>query len=233
MRRLVSLLSRLVLTSKQEDDGEEYSCRTQHPALKDSTTSPLAATVTLSVLHPPGRPVIHGYKTGEVLRAGERRSLTCRVAGGNPRPWVTWYWYGLPLNHTAKSKSRKSVHLKSKATSKRGKKTKGVSVTQQVTASRTEDGAVYECRVSSDLLPRPLTTNVTLTVHYAPAQVRVSGPTVVAAGEHLTLTCVTSPSNPPATITWTVDGAQVNTTTSTVSKDEGGGWVTSSRLTQE
>nr|XP_045610946.1 nephrin-like [Procambarus clarkii] len=234
-RRLLSVVSRLVLTATEEDDGEELSCRTQHPALKDpaAPAQPLTASVTLSVLHPPGKPVIHGYKTGEVLRAGERRTLTCRVLGGNPRPWVTWYWHGLPLNHTAKSKSRKSVYLKAKATSRKGKKTRGVSVTQQVTASRTEDGAVYECRVSSDLLQRPLTTNVTLTVHYAPAQVRVSGSTVVAAGEEFSLTCVSSPANPPASITWLVDGAQVNTTTTRESKDEGGGWVTTSLLTQE
>lgn len=41
----------------------------------------------------------------------------------------------------------------------------GVFVSQQVTATREEDGAVYECRVNSDLLNKPYTTNVTLTVH--------------------------------------------------------------------
>lgn len=40
-----------------------------------------------------------------------------------------------------------------------------VEVEQAVRAAREEDGAVYECRVTSPLLTTPLTTNVTLTVH--------------------------------------------------------------------
>ncbi|XP_042217030.1 synaptogenesis protein syg-2-like [Homarus americanus] len=231
-RRLMTVVSRLELTAQQEDDGVEYSCRAKHPALRN-TANPLTASVTLSVLHPPGRPMIHGYKTGEVLRAGERRTLTCRVVGGNPHPWVTWYWHGHPNNHTVKGKTRKSVYLKAKASPRNNKKSRVVTVVQQVTASRTEDGAVYECRVSSDLLPRLLSTNVTLTVHYAPTQVRVSGTAVVAAGQAFTLTCVTTPANPPATITWTVDGTPVNTTSTEVTRDDGGGWITSSQLTQE
>ncbi|XP_071534108.1 nephrin-like [Panulirus ornatus] len=204
-----------------------------------SSAAPLEASVTLSVLHPPGPPVITGYRTGEVLQAGERRTLTCKVSGGNPRPWVTWYWHerlgaagaGGHNTTSSSSSSRKSVYLRGKAIIRRGKKPRGVMVNQRVTASRAEDGAVYECRVSSDQLPRPITTNVTLTVHYAPAQVKVSGPTVAAAGEAFTLTCLTSPANPPATLTWTLAGAQTNGTSTVVSEAQGGGWLTSSRLT--
>lgn len=46
----------------------------------------------------PGPPLITGYRTGEALKEGERRVLSCLVVGGNPPPWVTWYRHGRPLN---------------------------------------------------------------------------------------------------------------------------------------
>ncbi|XP_050715761.1 nephrin-like [Eriocheir sinensis] len=229
-RRLVSVTSRLTVRATREDDGTQYTCRASHPALQHPAL-PLAASLTLSVLHPPDPPSITGYRTGEVLRAGERRTLTCRVVGGNPGPWVTWYWHQVLPNNTLRTQARKSVHLNDKTSG--DLRSRGVSVTQQVTASRTDDGAVYECRVTSDQLSRPLSANVTLTVHYEPAQVRVSGPTVVTAGQRFTLTCITSAANPPANLTWILDGEQVNTTKNIVTRDDGGGWVTSSELSSE
>ncbi|KAK3863233.1 hypothetical protein Pcinc_030984 [Petrolisthes cinctipes] len=233
-RRLLKVVSRLDLEVASQDDGEEVTCQATHPALQPPSR-PLTSSITFSVLHPPGAPVIRGYHTGEVLRAGERRTLICHVQGGNPSPWVTWYWHHYSSNHT---KAGKSVYLKGTASDSgrehRGHKkgrSRGVSVTQQLTATRAEDGAVYECRVSNDQLTKPLSTNVTLTVHYAPTQVKVTGPTVVSAGERFTLTCATSPANPPASLTWIIDDQQVKNTTTAVTKDDGGGWVTSSNLT--
>ncbi|KAK8727089.1 hypothetical protein OTU49_009935, partial [Cherax quadricarinatus] len=84
-----SVRSRLSVTAAPEDDGKLYTCEADHPALRRSS-DPLLASITLSVLHEPGRPSISGYRTGEVLVAGERRTLVCRVSGGNPRPWLTW-----------------------------------------------------------------------------------------------------------------------------------------------
>ncbi|MPC88275.1 hypothetical protein E2C01_083175 [Portunus trituberculatus] len=49
-------------------------------------------------------------------------------------------------------------------------------------------------------------------------------------GQRYTLTCLTSPANPPATLTWILDGERMNTTTTTVTRDDGGGWITSSEL---
>ncbi|XP_066981573.1 nephrin-like [Macrobrachium rosenbergii] len=91
--RLLSVVSRLTVKVTKADDGQQYSCRALHPTLRDSRAS-LITSVILSVLHPPGDPVITGYKTGEVLHAGDKRTLNCRVMGGNPRPWLAWYWHG-------------------------------------------------------------------------------------------------------------------------------------------
>lgn len=74
----------------------------------------------------------------------------------------------LPLNQAGKSVYLKGTAAESGREQHRGHKkgrSRGVSVTQQLTATRAEDGAVYECRVSNDQLTKPLSTNVTLTVH--------------------------------------------------------------------
>ncbi|XP_042888979.1 nephrin-like [Penaeus japonicus] len=228
--RLWSVRSRLVLKAVREDDDQRYSCRALHPALDDEDRV-LEASVVLSVLHPPNAPTITGYTTGEILRAGERRTLTCRVVGGNPRPWVSWYWHGYDTNQTSRNKERSSVLLKSK-TPTRSKSTRTVTVVQELTASRAEDGAVYECRVSNELLRQPLTSNVTITVHYPPTSVSVSGPSVVIEGEQFSLSCSTTPANPPATVAWYLDGMPVDTPEAEDAEDEVGGWVTSSHLTQ-
>ncbi|KAG7157667.1 Nephrin-like 13 [Homarus americanus] len=175
-------------------------------------------------MNAPGPPVITGYETGEVLVAGEQRTLICQVVGGRPRPWVTWYRHGRPLNHASThilrdpEESSSTNTASTSSSSSEGRAWKGVRIKQVVRATQEEDGAVYECRVSSDLLPRPLTTNVTLTVH------------LVAAGQLFSLTCRTSPANPPATLTWHLQGSRVSTGTTEVSEHEGGGWVSTSQL---
>ncbi|XP_071536670.1 nephrin-like [Panulirus ornatus] len=231
--------SRLLLRPTAKDDGQQYSCRALHPALRHSPTT-LVASVNLAVLHPPGPPVIQGYHTGELLLEGEQRRLACLVEGGRPRPWVTWYRHGRPLNLAAATHHhlrRQDPPTATPATTTTTtniatQSAKGVvRVWQLVTAAREEDGAVYECRVSNDLLTHPFTANVTLTVHYGPSEVTVYGPSVVAAGQVLTLTCRSSPANPPATLTWRFQGSRVASGTTVVSEEEGGGWVTSAQLT--
>lgn len=117
---------------------------------------------------PPDPPLISGYPKGDILHEGEQRSLTCRVTGGNPRPWVLWYRHGRPLDPATAvtlQSLRADATISTKAPVSNVREEGSVSSVQQVVGSRHEDGAVYECRVTSPLLPRPLSTNVTLTVH--------------------------------------------------------------------
>ncbi|XP_042235054.1 nephrin-like [Homarus americanus] len=207
-----TIRSRLAVTAVAEDDGKLYTCEADHPTLRESS-HPLMASIILSVLHRPGPPIISGYKTGEVLVAGERRTLVCRVSGGNPRPWVTWHRQGLLLDDTTTADAT------------------GVINTLQLIANAADDGVIYECRVSSDLLQKPLVANVSLTVYYAPSSVSVSGPAQVQEGVVVSLTCETSESNPPASLTWLVNGEQVDSTREIMSRVSTGGWATSSELT--
>nr|XP_045624741.1 nephrin-like [Procambarus clarkii] len=207
-----SVRSRIALTASPEDDGKLFTCEADHPALRGSS-DPLLASITLSVLHQPGPPTISGYKTGEVLVAGERRTLVCRVSGGNPRPWVTWHRQGLLLDDTTTSDAA------------------GVINTHQLTATAADDGAIYECRVNSDLLQEPMVANVSLTVYYAPSSVSVSGPAQIQEDVAVSLTCETSESNPPASLTWLIDGEEIGSSREIMSRVSTGGWATSSELT--
>ncbi|XP_071529342.1 nephrin-like isoform X2 [Panulirus ornatus] len=207
-----SIRSQVVTTVEARDDGESVSCRAVHPAVDDGAD--LVVSLTLSVQHPPDPPIISGYQTGEVLLAGEHRILTCRAPGGNPRPSVLWYRAGSLLDDTYVSDA-------SGATTN----------TLQLRVTTSADGDQYECRVDGDLLQRPLVADVTLTVHYPPSQVSLEGSSWMEEGGSLSMQCETSESNPPATLTWLVQGEAVASPAAEVRRgNSGGGWVTRSRL---
>ncbi|XP_064104349.1 nephrin-like [Macrobrachium nipponense] len=205
-----SVVSHLFMTPEAEDDGQQFSCRAMHPSLTNSPT-PLVASIALSVLL--------GYFPGGILRAGDTSStLACQSPGGNPTPELTWYKNGQllkPQNFTSETNEGKHED---------GKLSLVIKVRPE------DDKAVYECQAVNEMAEEPVSANVTFTVHYSPKRVTVKGPSVVAAGQTFTLTCITSSANPSASIHWLVDGVEVATVSSLVSEGEGGGWVTSSDL---
>ncbi|KAG0716042.1 Synaptogenesis protein syg-2 [Chionoecetes opilio] len=94
---LSSLRTKITFTPSHNDNGLEYSCHALHPALTQSAEH-LTARVTLDVHYPPGAPEITGYTEGETVRAGDRKTLTCRSRGGNPLPEVFWYKDGTQID---------------------------------------------------------------------------------------------------------------------------------------
>ncbi|XP_047498558.1 kin of IRRE-like protein 2 [Penaeus chinensis] len=183
-----SVRSSLRLIPSSEDDERQYSCRALHPALEGSPTS-LVASVVLSVLHPPRLPEILGYRTGEVLMEGERRLLTCMADSGNPRSVVEWKRHGRPTGMVQDDPGWKMTLTPSGGYFYDHQEGRHIlNMTQEVTATRQEDSAVYECRVYSKLLMLPLSANVTLTVHYG----TLYGPLTVAPGLVFSITCITS-----------------------------------------
>ncbi|XP_037789372.1 nephrin-like [Penaeus monodon] len=181
---------------------------------------PLEVSVVVSVLYPPSRPAITGYDEGHALSEGDTLNLTCAVGAANPRPRLSWHKNGLRISP---KDTTEEVVLNAPST--------GLSLTQAVTATRQEDGAVYECRVNTSLFSRPLASDVTLSVQYPPSNVTMTGPQVVGSGNSVTFTCVTSPANPPANVTWTIHGSLNKKSKSAVSRGPEGGWVTTSTLT--
>ncbi|XP_063880805.1 uncharacterized protein LOC135111440 isoform X2 [Scylla paramamosain] len=209
-----SVRSRLTLQPRTQDDGGRVICRVLHPGLAGGGS--LATSIILSVLHPPGPPAISGMGEGDTLQAGERRNVTCTSLGGNPRPSLIWYRAGRLLDDSYKpvvqERSVRTIN------------------TLELLATEADDGVVLECQAASDLLHLPLTANVTLSVYYGPAAVRVSGPARAEEGQSIALRCETSPSSPPASLAWRVNGEEVVSPNAVVKRVPSGGWVTSSRL---
>ncbi|XP_050708968.1 nephrin-like [Eriocheir sinensis] len=209
-----SVRSKVTLQPRTQDDGARVICRVLHPGLEGGGA--LATSVTLSVLHPPGPPSIRGLAEGDTLRAGERRNLTCTCPGGNPRPSLIWYRAGRLFDDSYTSVVQEQGVLTVN--------------TLDLLATEADDGVVLECRAASDLLHLPLTANISLSVYYGPTAVRVSGPARAEEGQSVALRCETSPSSPPSSITWRVNGEEVSSANAVVKQAPSGGWVTSSRL---
>ncbi|XP_042858100.1 nephrin-like, partial [Penaeus japonicus] len=186
---------------------------------------PVEVSVVVSVLYPPSRPVITGYQDGDVLSEGESVNLTCTVGAANPRPSLSWHRNGRQLS------PRLTDDAEEPGLSNASLPSAGQSIAEVVTVSRQDDGAKYECRVNTSLFSRPLASAVTLNVQYPPSNVTMTGPEVVGSGNTVTFTCVTSPANPPAAVTWTIHGSLTKKSKSTVSRGIEGHWVTTSTLT--
>ena len=63
-----------------------------------------------------------------------------------------------------------------------------------------------------------------------PTHVTISGPSEARAGETVSFSCITAPSNPAADVRWTIDGRQKRNSTSKQEPSNEGGMVTSSNI---
>ncbi|XP_042868952.1 nephrin-like isoform X2 [Penaeus japonicus] len=207
-RRRQTLVSKVTLRLTPADDGSHYACHAEHPAL----STPIAASVKISVLYPPGPPVITGYTAGETIRAGEERTLSCRSRGGNPLGRVVWYRNNEIIDTTDRPIGAESVNE------------------YKFIVDSADNGAVFTCEVRNKLTEKPLLASVKLDVHFPPDKVVVSGPAQSRVGENVTLKCVVDNSNPPAEVSWVVDGQPRPEATTRRERAGPGGWHTISRL---
>ncbi|XP_063588836.1 nephrin-like [Penaeus indicus] len=161
------------------------------------------------------------YDETHKLSEGDSVNLTCTVGAANPRPRLSWFKDGLEITPRPTDTAEQGLD----------KPSASLSITKAVTATRMEDGAVYECRVNTSLFSRPLASDVTLSVQYPPSNVTMTGPEVVGSGNSVTFTCITSSANPAANVTWTIHGSLNKRSKSSVTRGPEGGWVTTSTLT--
>ncbi|XP_037781127.1 LOW QUALITY PROTEIN: nephrin-like [Penaeus monodon] len=207
-RRRHTLVSKVTLRLTPADDGSHYACHAEHPAL----SQPIVASVKISVLYPPGPPMVTGYTTGETIRAGEERTLSCRSRGGNPLGRVVWYRNNEIIDTTDRPIGAESVNE------------------YKFIVDSADNGAIFTCEVRNKLTEKPLLASVQLDVQFPPDKVVVSGPTQSRVGENVTLTCVVENSNPAAEVSWVVDGQPRPEATTRRERAGPGGWHTVSRL---
>ncbi|XP_068144561.1 nephrin isoform X1 [Drosophila tropicalis] len=202
--------STLHLQPHSEDDYREYSCEARHKALPPDV--PMRAQVQLSVLYPPGPPFFEGYSQGETVRRGQQMSIACRSRGGNPPAQLVWYRNGVAINSPQRTSGRLSENV------------------YKFTASSEDNGATLLCEAKNLLSTTPLKAELNLTVLYAPKDVYLSGATQAKVGDSVQLSCVTAPSNPAASITWSLNGRPFNNSSYKTTSSIDGGWVSSSNI---
>ncbi|XP_043208896.1 nephrin-like, partial [Amphibalanus amphitrite] len=213
--RRLDTRSSLTVDAGRADDGAGYSCVARHPALRpaDGHRERFNASITFSVLYPPGPPSISGYSAGEILRTGEQRTLTCSSKGGNPPARLVWTRNGRAVGQVYRAGRRAAT------------------AAHTFIADPTDLGAVYRCTASSKVYPEPMAAQVEIDVYFAPKRVSVTAPASAQSGDVIHVSCVTSESNPPANLTWIVSDGVLENATWAAHPAPDGGWISSSNVT--
>ncbi|RZF33955.1 hypothetical protein LSTR_LSTR010438 [Laodelphax striatellus] len=155
-------------------------------------TENVVSTHTINVLHPPGQPIISGYKQGDPIQAGTVQKITCISTGGNPLATLTWY------------KNDKKIPSQTKETDR------SVSAEIVILTNVTDNEAIYKCEATNPATEIPLFESVTLSVHYPPERVQIrKDPEELRSNSSATLICDASSSNPPAVMSWWREGIPV------------------------
>ena len=207
-----TVASSLVFGPQPSDNGAVFECLGQHPA----TPGGLRAALTLSVLYPPGRPVVTvvGHARGQVLRAGQEVTLHCESWGGEPRATLAWLRDGQrvdPTGWTNRDERAVSEH--------------------RFTVKEEDNNAVFKCEATSSRLELVLVEAIQLVVEFATSKVELSGPETGEVGDVLTFECDSGTSNPASTLHWVVDSRNMTANYTTTEAADHGGFVTRSNLT--
>uniref|UniRef100_A0A0N5C919 Nephrin n=1 Tax=Strongyloides papillosus TaxID=174720 RepID=A0A0N5C919_STREA len=190
--KTISSFSSIVWRPSRGDAYKLVTCEGKH----DKTNTKKRSNVTINVLYPPEKPnIIFRSNSGskDSIRAGDKVSLLCIVKGGNPKPIVSWYSNGIKIEsdyeYNESNKETQSVY--------------------SFTAEAVDNDAIYECRASNGIGYEYSSQKIELSVMYKPLKVELLGKPAIKPGENLPLQCISRKSNPPAVITWQVNGQEV------------------------
>merc|ERR1719192_555026 len=199
-------MGNMSLTVGAEDKTKTVSCYANNLALSETKVE----THTITVLYPPGAPSITGYRTGELVKEGDLRRLKCTALSGNPLPQLQWFAGGQVIEEGVTRETGAS----------------GTFVTAELAlvVSRHDHQKLYECRAGNEATEVAVGSSVRLAVAFAPRQLHIHvAPDHPKVGVEATLTCRSSPANPPPKLTWFIAGQQVVTAGEGVEDAEEGG----------
>ncbi|TFJ98015.1 Nephrin [Platysternon megacephalum] len=208
--KLSSTVAVLRVTPQSLDNGKSLVCAATNEAISAS----VVAGFTMNILFPPQPPTIEGYKRPEI-KAGETLKLTCISLSGNPLATLQWLKNGNVVSTSwetedASSASRSLLTLSIKPE---------------------DNGAQLRCEAMNQVSPLPLLASVTLHVVFLPTEVSILGSSSTPENKQISLSCSTTPSNPPVQLRWWLGWRELTTTEVTVTKAAHGGTVTVSNLT--
>ncbi|XP_066282017.1 nephrin-like isoform X5 [Branchiostoma lanceolatum] len=185
--------SELSIIAEASDNNAVYSCNASNPA----TSQPLSSTKVLTVQFPPERVAI--TTNPPVLKAGEQGTLSCTSSSSNPASVVTWYRDGKVQSGT----------VEGRVPAENG----GFSTTNALTIqlTSTEDGAVFSCRATNELLSESVNDAISLAVNFAPEFPASESTPMVNATEGRDAIINSTASANPATVDyrWFRDGVEL------------------------
>ncbi|XP_012149947.1 motor axon guidance molcule sidestep isoform X3 [Megachile rotundata] len=159
--------------------------------------------VNLTLVEEPSKPVIYdaqGRKVtgvGGPFLEGYSLGLTCQVAGGRPKPVVTWWKDGKILDSVVD----KSIDTPSKFT------VNHLSIDK---VTRSLWGTKLECRAQSSPMAAPIVREVSLEIYLKPAIVKIIlSEDEIYAGRPIAARCETWGSSPAARIVWRLGGQMI------------------------
>ncbi|KAH0631323.1 hypothetical protein JD844_005611 [Phrynosoma platyrhinos] len=91
--------------------------------------------------------------------------------------------------------------------------------------------ATVSCQALNQVLPLPLQASIILNVVFPPEQVKIIGSSSTQENKEISLSCFTSPSNPPVFLRWWLGWKEFNATEVINSEAAHGGMITVSNLT--
>ncbi|CAB3371803.1 Hypothetical predicted protein [Cloeon dipterum] len=177
----------------------------------------LVSTHSINILYPPGEPFITGYVSDSSVAAGTTQKMACISSGGHPLATLSWY------------KNDKKIPCITKEMDK--------SVTAEITfvVNQTDNEARYRCEATNSATEVPLIETRIMHVYYKPEHVVIrQDPPKLKPGQKANLTCDSSASNPPATLSWWRAGIPVSAEPGAITFSNGpglyGGKTSSSTL---
>ncbi|XP_026315160.1 neural cell adhesion molecule 1-like [Hyposmocoma kahamanoa] len=182
----------LTLDTVQLDDEGFYRCRVD---FKNSPTRNFQ--IRLHVIVPPHQLILYDKSGRDVsgvvgpLEEGNELVLVCEVRGGRPAPTVMWLIDNSPAPQYI------------------GEKTDTHVVVNRLELShirRNHLNTTFKCRASNTNLVSPQEKTVRLEMNLKPTLVQIlNKPTTLSSETHVSLTCVSEGSRPPAQLTWFKD----------------------------
>uniref|UniRef100_A0A8C4WLV8 NPHS1 adhesion molecule, nephrin n=1 Tax=Gopherus evgoodei TaxID=1825980 RepID=A0A8C4WLV8_9SAUR len=187
-------------------------CHKGMPLSTGCTRVPPPSVLVSSPPVPPQPPTIEGYKRPQI-KAGETLKLTCISLSGNPLATLQWLKNGNVVS-----------------TSWETEDASGASRSLLTLSIKPEDnGAQLHCEATNQVSPLPLVASVTLRVVFLPTEVSILGSSSTPENKQISLSCSTTPSNPPVQLRWWLGWRELTTTEGETLTH--GGTVTVSNLT--
>ncbi|XP_022250038.1 hemicentin-1-like [Limulus polyphemus] len=199
---ITGTMARLQLNPVQKEDEGAFLCRVD---FRKARTRYLE--VGLRIIVPPKKPVVKN-EAGQIQHSligpyneGDTLRLQCEVAGGNPRPNLTWWRESVLLDDSYETIDNFWVK----------------NVLEIPALQRHDLMAAFTCMsINNNYLP-PLQTTVAVDMNFRPLEVHIEGErNPLLAGKSVKIKCSTAGSRPPADVTWWKEGTQLKSAKSVI-----------------